>query len=204
MRDLEFLPDWYPTLQRRKRLVAVQAWVTLGTAMLLGVWMLFAQGDVQAKQRDLRDINGALLRSQDDVARLEVLLDLQRKLGHQAQIFAKIGRPIETTRILTTIEELMPRDVALLNLTMETEEPKAETLAAKAALEKNPIRRIKLKLEGVAPTDADLAVFLSKMTAKPFFSAVSLSHSRPRSDNQHVMREFEVTFMLDLSAMGAN
>ena len=32
MRDLEFLPDWYPKLRRRKRTVALQAWGTLTVA----------------------------------------------------------------------------------------------------------------------------------------------------------------------------
>ena len=37
----------------------------------------------------------------------EVLLELHKKLGHQDEIFAKIGRPVQPTRLLTTLEEVM-------------------------------------------------------------------------------------------------
>lgn len=202
MREVDFLPAWYPRLHRRRRAVAIQAWLTLGVAAALGLWVLTAQTDVQARERELGSISGLLTRSQADVERLETLLDMQRKLGHQDQIFAHIGRPIETTRILTTLEELMPRAMSVLDISLESEEPKADTITGKAAEQKAPLRRLKVKLHGVAPSDADLANFLTKLTARPFFSRVSVSYSRPRTESQHVMREFEVSFTLDVSGMG--
>jgi hypothetical protein len=85
-----------------------------------------------------------------------------------------------------------------------TEDVKPETLAAKQQQERSTNRRVKMRMQGVAPTDSDLASFLAKLTAKPFFSAVAVTYSRPRSEDGHVMREFEVTFVLDLGGLGGN
>jgi len=204
MRDLEFLPDWYPKLRCRKRTVALQAWGTLTVAAFLGIWMFAAQRDVRARERELSDLNDALARSVTEVERLKTLTDLHEQLSAQARVFAMIGRPIEMTRILTTLQELMPADMSILDLSVITEEVKPNTVAAKVAADKGANRRINMRMQGVAPTDADLASFLAKLTAKPFFSNVAVNYSKPRMDAGHVMREFEVTYVLDLGALGGN
>src|SRR5262249_39921340 len=140
-----------------------------------------------------------LNQSEVDIQRLEDLLTLQRDLGKQDGIFVKIGRPVEATRVLTTLEQLMPRDMALLELGLDTEETTqkpAGSLASRAAAEAKNNKTetaLRLKVHGVAPTDMDLAEFLAKLTAKPFFKNVELTYSHERTDSGHVMREFEVT-----------
>src|SRR5439155_2745878 len=110
------------------------------------------------------------------------LVKVQQQLGQQDQIFAKIGRPIETTRVLTTLEEIMPKEMALLDVALDTEEPQKPTgsLAARAAQEqqqKEQEGKLRFKLHGIAPTDVDLAEFLAKLTAKPFFKQIELLYS---------------------------
>src|SRR5207248_1205768 len=105
--------------------------------------------------------------------------ELDKQLGKQDQIFLKIGRPIETTRVLTTLEQLMPRDMALMDLSVDSEDgasgkgvAPAGTLAARAQREGRfaaAENKLRLRLHGVAPTDMDLAEFLAKLTGKTFF-----------------------------------
>ena len=57
-------------------------------------------------------------------------------------------------------------------------------------------RKLRVRLQGVAPTDTDVANFLSGITNVPFFEQVAMTYSRDRSDSGHVMREFEITFCL--------
>lgn len=212
MREVEFLPDWYPKVRKRKRVVALQAWVTLILMCGLGLWLLLVQRNVHAREFELDALRSDLDQSETELARLEDLLQLQRQLGQQDQIFLKIGRPVETTRIITTLEQMMPRDMALLDLSLATEEPRGGVsysgsgyssgggLAARAAREKEQeARGLRFRLHGVAPTDTDLGEFLHKLTSKPFFKKVELLYSHERRDRRHVMREFEITFVMDLS-----
>ena len=204
MRDLEFLPDWYPKLRRRKRAVAFQAWITLGIIAFLGLWMLLTQRDVRAREAELSDVSRNLTRSVAEVERLKMLEKLKDQYAAQDTVFARIGRPIEMTRLLTTLEELMPASMSMLDLNVATEENKVDSMAARTQQQKGTNRRMKMKLQGVAPTDGDLAAFLAKLTAKPFFTEVAVVYSKPRISDGHTMREFEVNFTLDLGQLGVN
>src|SRR6185295_8548040 len=115
----------------------------------------------------------------------------------------------ETTRVLTTLQELMPADMALLDLGLDTEEPPKLTgsLSARAqqeALKQQHDGKLRFKVHGIAPTDVDLAEFLAKLTSKPFFKQVELMYSHERVDSGHVMREFEISFLMDLTGSGAH
>ena len=209
MREVEFLPEWYPKVRRRKRQMVMQAWATIALISGLGLWMLLVQRNVHARETELSALRSDLNQSEVDIQRLEDLLTLQRDLGKQDGIFVKIGRPVETTRVLTTLEQLMPRDMALLELSVDTEERVQKpmgSLASRAAQDAKNTKTdtaLRLKVHGVAPTDMDLAEFLAKLTARPFFKEVELTYSHERTDSGHVMREFEVTFSIDLNGLGA-
>lgn len=203
MREVEFLPDWYPKVRQRKRVLALQAWITLILVCGLGLWMVLVQRNVQAKEIRLGLLGSDLSESELEVHRLEELLQMQRQLGQQDQIFAKIGRPVEPTRLITTLEEMMPKDMALLGLNLETEDPpKAPPpplygRGAQPAEQRQQEPKLKFRLHGVAPTDVDLAEFIARLTSKSFFRQVELLYTHQRVDAGHVMREFEVSFVLD-------
>ena len=212
MREVEFLPEWYPAVRRRKRRVAMQAWATLILICVLGLWTVMSQQRVVAREVELGKLRGDLNQTEAELERLGELLELQRKLGQQYDIFLRIGRPVEATRLVTTLDEVMPRDMALLELTVDTEEaPRlpAGTLAARAQQRQRKDGRdsgeshLRLRLRGVAPTDVDLAEFLRMVTARPFFRNVELLYSHERPQGGRIMREFEVSFLMELSPSAA-
>ena len=53
-------------------------------------------------------------------------------------------------------------------------------------------------LTGVTPSDADWATVLAKLGDVPFFQNVQLEDAHEKTDQGHVMREFEVSFLVDL------
>jgi Tfp pilus assembly protein PilN len=212
MREPEFLPDWYPKVRKRKRTLALQAWITLILISGLGLWMLLVQRNVRAREVALGALRTDLTQSETELERLEDAQQLQRDLGRRDEIFHKIGRPIESTRLLTTLEHLMPKDMALLDLALEGEDPAPRgagggggSLAARAQQDKQKSQqasKLNFRMHGIAPTDVALAEFLAKLTAKPFFKQVELMYAHERLDSGHVMREFEVTFAMDLTGLG--
>jgi hypothetical protein len=202
MREVEFLPGWYPKVRQRKRIVAFQAWVTLILIIGLGLWMILVQRNVYAKQQELGSLQTDLYRSEEEVHHLDQALALQQALSGKNEIIDKIGTPVEMSKVMTTLDTVMPANMALVELTLDTEEaPKSSgnTLAARAAAEqKREDSKLHFKLHGVSPTDVDLAEFLSKLTGKPFFKQVELLYSHEKVDSGHVMRDFEVAFAMEL------
>jgi hypothetical protein len=105
---------------------------------------------------------------------------------------------------VNTIDSLMPRQMSLTGFTIENEE-KVDNSAmqqAKGGSETVVDRRLKVKLQGVCPTDVDLANFMTQLNTVPFFEQVNISYSREKSDNAHVMREFEASFFVGLTGAG--
>jgi len=202
MRDVEFLPAWYPQIRRRRRLVVLQAWMTFVVVVALGLWMMLAGRNLRQANAKLLVVDEQLLHSRSELKTLEELMTLGKKLSEQALVLSKVGSHVETARLLATLDEVLPRSTALLELLLVTEERQPITLAgARAAQEKErPLeRRLNVKMTGVAPTDVEVADFLTKLTGKPFFEDVRMTGSKPRLDNGRVMREFEVFFTMNLN-----
>ncbi len=207
MREVEFLPGWYPQVRRRRRFVVLQAWMTVVVLAAFALWVMQARNNVRRQEATLQTREAELSASRSELKVVEELMTLRRKLVEQSKVLVKVGSHAEAARLLTTLDEVMPKSAALLELTLLTEETHPITLAgARAAQEKDRTvdRRLNVRVTGVAPTDVEVADFLTKLTGKPFFEDVRMTGSKPRLDDGRVMREFEVYFSMNLNdAAGA-
>lgn len=209
LRDVEFLPAWYPRIQRRRRAVVVQGWVTLAVVVLfLGValgkrWELRRAGTAAIECSD------QISESQKQLARLNEKLQYEAQLRQQEEIIAKLGLDVDATRLMNALEAAMPRQMALTELTEETDETTRTTPndpgrrgRAVAAKPVSPLidRRLKVRMDGVCPTDVELATLLARLSAVKFFDDVALAYTRDGVKDGHVMREFEVSFSVNLNA----
>ena len=202
MRELEFLPDWYPQLRQRRRVVTLMAWVTV--ALLAGVssWVAVTQQKIHTRQTRLVQLDGELQRSREELKDLDNLVTFEKKLKERAQVLNKVGFHVEAARLLATLDEVMPKSASLLEVSFLTEEKQPVTLvAAKAAQERDRVtdRRLNVRVSGIAPTDVEVADFLTKLTGKAFFEDVRMTGSKPRMEAGHMMREFEVYFSMNLN-----
>jgi Tfp pilus assembly protein PilN len=204
VREVEFLPAWYPQIRRRRRIVLLQAWMTVVVIGAFALWTTLTAGNVREAEFTLRRVEGELSQSRSELKHLEELMTYSKKLNEQAQVLSKVGSHVEAARLLATLDEVLPKSAALLELSFLTDERQPMTLAgARAAQERDRTvdRRLQVKLTGVAPTDVEVAEFLTKLTGRPFFEDVRMTGSKPRVDNGHVMREFEVSFSMNLNDM---
>jgi hypothetical protein len=208
MRELEFLPGWYPQLRRRRSLVKIQGWVLVAMIVGLSLWAILVGRAVRKDEAKLVQLDAALSESRAELEQLDELLALEKQLGKQEQIMAKVGSHVEAARLLATLDEVMPPEMALVDLSFDTEDrvvqpatPTGSRFTRAAANAAPPVidRRLKVRLVAVAPTDVDLANFLARLTGKPFFEAVAMTYARDRSEQGHLMREFEVLFSMDLN-----
>jgi len=175
------------------------------------LWMTLAHRNVSAAQAALSAVDAQLLQSHLELDQLQVQLRLQGQLQVQHQILTRLGLPVETSRVISTLAQLMPKEMSILDLSMETEESLRQTPAGTAksakagARDRQQIdRRLRVRLLAVAPSDVDLANFLAGLTSTPFFQDVSPTFGRDKSDGGHLMREFEVTFSVCLNMFSSS
>ena len=204
MRELEFLPEWYPTLRRRKRLAKLQAWMALAIIASLSLWLSLARRNVRSAEVALGAFEVQVQQTETEKRQLNEQLEMKRQLERREEIVAQLGFPVEMSRLLQTLDTIMPREMSLRDINCTTEE-QTSVAAGAAAAQATPgrpqvvDRRLRVRLVGVAPNDVDLADFLLGLTKLPFFEQISLVRADGVSDGGHLMREFEVTFSMNLN-----
>lgn len=204
MHEIEFLPEWYPRIRRRKRVVVLQTWMTFVVALGLGAWIVMAQRNIRHAQAAMNSLDSQMAQTQTEQRQLEEQLAIKKELLLKEQIVAQLGFPVEMSRLLRSLDTIMPPEMSLVDASFETSEQlvagsTAAALRATADKEQSIDRRLKVKLAGVAPSDVDLANFLAGLTSYSFFQKVSLVKASDKTDSGHLMREFEVTFEMDLN-----
>ncbi len=210
MRELEFLPAWYPQLRQRKRLLVLQVHMSLVLLAGLGLWMLKFDRNIAADRARLAQLSDQLQDTQLVLQKLDELEKLDAQLKVQEEVVEKIGLHVEVTRMINALEEAMSSDMSLLNLHMDVfEQQKSPTslqtlAAALSSQEQKPAvdRTLRVKVHGVAPTDVELANFLYKLGQNPLFDRVTMNYTKELTQNGHIMREFEVSFSVSLNSQG--
>jgi Tfp pilus assembly protein PilN len=204
MRELEFIPEWYPRLARRKRWLAIQVWIGALLAVGLVVWLVQSHRNIQAAQDRASVLGGELDHSRRQLRKLDDLLALQKQWGRQYEMLQVLGPHVEAARLLSTLAKLMPPEMALLEADIDRSRPASAQFVYSRGGDSSPQTsdgpaRMDVHLLGVAPTDVDVANFLAKLSDQPYFQSVSMTYARDRNDNGHKMRQFEVSFSIQLS-----
>lgn len=204
MRDLEFLPDWYPQTRKRRRLVILQGWLILVLAAGMGAHLVLADRNVKVAEKSLAALQGQLEQTNAQLAEIDKLDNMRRQGRQQEQLISRLGFYVEACKTLDTIDALMPKQMSLTSCQLDNEEKvDAGVSGIQAAKAEQLIdRRLRVRIQGVCPTDVDLANFMTQLATIPFFEQVSITYAREKADNNHVMREFEVSFSLNLNTGG--
>jgi hypothetical protein len=224
MREVEFLPAWYPAYRRRRALVVTQTWATAVLIGAIGLGGVAAHQRVMAYESESRQLREEMQRTHAELKLLGEQLDLQDALRQQQRILAEVGLQVDVTRLLAELEGRMGPDVALLEFAADTEETvrraerpapgvaqattdnssgRAGVKSANPSIESSVDRKLKIRLVGVAPSDVDVANLLAGLTNKPLFDQVAMNYARERVSAGRVMREFELSFLINLNTPSA-
>jgi hypothetical protein len=203
MRELEFLPAWYPQLRQRKRLVHLQGWLTVLLIIGICVYLFLKDRNIAVAEQVLAGKNSELSQRQSQLAEMDKLEAMRRQLRRQAQITSRLGLYVETCTVVRELERLMPRQMSLTAFQLENDE-KTEQSAIAAARGGEPAvdRRLRVRIQAVCPTAVDMASFLTQLSAVPVFEQVNLNRAGETTDKGHTMHEFEVTLVFNLNNGG--
>ena len=210
MREIDFLPNWYPQIQQRYRWLIAQAWVTVTIILLLGGYALVQRWQVRGAKAVTSQCEARITQSRQQLAQLGEMLKYEGQLRQQEQIVARLGLGVDTTRLLKSLEDAMPTEMSLTNISVETIEQARSSPLMTIVARNNPAgsskadetdvnRRLKVLVDGVAPTDMQAATLVENLLKVNCFENVAFVYFREgRSRDGHVMREFEITFDINL------
>jgi hypothetical protein len=207
MREIDFLPVWYPAIQRRYRWTIAQAWATLAILCLLTGYAGVQRWKVHIAGRATAQTEAQIRVSQQQLAQLTEKLKYEEQLRRQEQIVSRLGIGVDTTRLLKALEDAMTPEMALTNLSLETVEvvrPGQTVInlhrSGAADSPQQVDRVLKVQLDGVAPTDLEVATLMEHLQKAGCFENVAPPYMREGHHDGHLMREFELTFEINLNS----
>jgi len=198
MRELEFLPTWYPMLRRKRRILVTEAWLAVAIVAALGLWLILSAHNVIARETLLHVREKQLTQSNYELQKLAELESLKRQMSDQAKLMAHLGPNVPMARLMDTLEQMLPKGMALLDVSVEFQKGAVtQSVRPGAVVESDP--QYVIDIHGVSPNDAELGNFMTNLAkAIPHWVGGSMGETDVRQDG-HLMRDFSFSFSIRLN-----
>jgi Tfp pilus assembly protein PilN len=198
MHEVEFLPPWYSALRRRKCAIIVQATASAAILLVLTAAVFGRQWEIHRRQQVVAQYDQQIHQADLQLSKLEGVLAVQQRLRQQERVIGQLGIDMQATRLLSALQDAMPRKMSLTGLSLETQEQSRLPVGQGAT--PSPLDRwLIVRLQGVAPTDVEVAMLLDSLSRLKFLDSVGMTYIRDRTEATHAMRDFELRFRLNLN-----
>ena len=198
MRELEFLPTWYPVLRRKRRIIVIEAWLAVTIVAALGLWLILSAHNVIARETLLQVREKQLTQSNYELQKLAELESLKRQMSDQAKLMAHLGPNVPMARLMDTLEQELPKGMALLDVSVEFQNG-VKPLSGRpgSVADSDPIYAV--DVHGVSPSDVELGNFMANLAKTiPHWIGGSMGETDVHQDG-HLMRDFNFSFSIRLN-----
>jgi len=209
MPNNNFLPEDYIEKRRERRtnLFSLTLFVIVLAGLVAAYFVTDQQRqDVRARMQDVNERSAQVAAQLDEMTRLK---EKKAQMLRKASITAQLVERVPRTVVLADLVNNMPGSLSLLELELETKTIKrkrsAKTLIdqkkqqAKAKTDEvdMPETEVTLGMIGVAPTDVQVAQFMSALSRCDLFDDVNLVFSESKDIEEQEMRQFRIEMQLN-------
>jgi Tfp pilus assembly protein PilN len=209
MKVIDFLPNDYLAKKSRRRANLACLAIAGGVSLVVGAALVLLTVDARSTARLRELVDQQYQEASQQVDQLKQLeekrADLMRKVSLSTTLLERVPR----SNVLARVTNHLPPGTSLVSLTMKMEEvevraPSSASAADKeAAAKKGKPETVKIKqyvfrLDGVAPTDVEVATLINQLNRDPLFqNTVDLlfSEEAPGKAGASV-RRFQLVFRL--------
>jgi len=207
-KNMSFLPEDY--LQRRAARRTNVLCIVLFVVIMGGVvgGYFFTDWQRREVQKHQQRVNQRFEEAARRLEQLEQLQQQKQQMMHKARVTSALVERIPRSLLLAELINHMPTQLSLLELEMDTEvvrkgnQPRT-SLARRRKQMKNkenaekkhvevPETSMSLALTGVAPTDVEVARFMTALSQHPMFVDLNLRVSEETTIEQNKMRKFQI------------
>jgi len=215
MLKINFAPDDY--IQKKQSLRINRLCLILFVllmSILTGMFMLikFRQRAI-SHQADI--VNRKMSEAAEAIKQLEELQTKRKKMMKAALITAELIEPVPRSVVLASLTNNLPGGVSLTRLKLDLQESKVVTSSAdysskfdarKAEIQTDSEPTVErrsethVELEGIAPSNIQVAGYIEQLSGSALFEDVALVHSKERIISGEKFLEFKLTAMLSWRA----
>jgi Tfp pilus assembly protein PilN len=205
MQNLDFLPERTRLQRQRRRRLFRQGYLTVVCIAGLVAVGYMRQGSVRQAQASLESLNTQQQQLQRQVSMKQ---DLERQLG-EFQLLKRInddlGSRVCALDVLAELDKLLPRNMALTHLSFEAvqlqvplKQGSGGADPTRAVTVSDPgkmmtVKRVRLMLTGIAPSDVDVANFIGQLSASPLLEDVNMGYAKTVDFRGRLAREFQAS-----------
>ncbi len=206
MKQADFLPERI-IRQRSQRQRLIRQGYLLSACVLCMIALAYVRGGRIAHARgELALLDERTVSQQRLIEKIPPLERQMAGLLIKKQIDNELGSRTDCTAVLAELCRLMPVNMSLVSLELKTVEDRigreqfgGASRSARGTSKnrsQNAIRRVRLVLSGLAPTDVDVANFIGQLSASPLFEDVNMGYVKTMSFRGRAAREFQASCYL--------
>jgi hypothetical protein len=212
MININFVPDDY--VQKKESLRANTFYLVLFLIAMSALAGTFAV--IKFRQRNALGEQIAVSKRMDEakkaIAQLEELQNKKKFMMKNVLLTAELVEPVPRSILLAALTNNLPAGASLKVVDIKQVQPvvvsptaqeskyeaakknTAKSADSRASLEK--LLETQIAIEGIAPSDIEVAQYISRLTGSILFEKVSLVQSKESSIDKNLLREFKLTAML--------
>ncbi|QQE12007.1 PilN domain-containing protein [Planctomycetota bacterium] len=212
-KDMSFLPEDYleKRVARRTNVICISLFVIVTAAIVATFFITDKQVDDLQKQQ--LSVNHRYEEAAANLEKLEQLQNQKLEMIHKAEVTCVLVERVPRSRLLAEMTNHMPLSMNLLEFKLETKEEqnsrRARTSLERAKQTQNnkkdaekqlivvPEKITTIQVVGLAPTDVEVAQFLTALSAHPLFISPLLQFSEETEVVDRKMRRFRITMKLN-------
>jgi Tfp pilus assembly protein PilN len=220
MATINFVPNDY--IQQRQSSRANLMYLTLLAALLGGIGVTFSI--IKMRQRavnvELDTVNAQMIKAKEQITQLEELKSKGKTMMKSMVMTAELLEPVPRSVILACLTNNLPSGVSLLQTQMKEKENKVPVQAPPAAAsgakpgakttqyqaaaakkktvapETKTILETTLEIEGIAPSDIEVASFIANLSTSILLDNVELIQSKEEDVEGVKFRQFRLRTLL--------
>lgn len=198
MKEIDFRPDWYCVIRKRKRDAVIRASLLGVLAIELGVGFLAVSTRNAEAQQQLSDLRSALENQATAFESFgELVIDLS-ELRTKRALLSDVAGGAPVHAILAELSGLMPESLAITAMSYKQHRRIGGRVAVEGSTPaKSGTMQMEndngLEIKGLAASDGDIGAFMSRMAASSLFTNIALTYSQPIIRGGFPARDFELT-----------
>jgi len=213
MLNINFVPDDYiqSTESRRTNLMYLVLFAVVMTALVGSfITIKIRQRALNAKEQL---VNTKMAQAKEAIEQFEELQIKRKAMMKTALTTAELLEPVPRSVLLASLTNNLPAGVSLLRLHLVQKEPKKsrqlgtaaskyreaqaqKTADAQAKLSQEKLLETHISIEGIAPTDLQVAAYIEQLSSTSLLDNVALVESKEHKIEDTTFRQFKLTAML--------
>jgi len=205
MATINFVPDDYVQQRRASRANVLYLMLLMAMLGAIGITFGFIKIRQRTVQAELAQLNNRMAEAQQQIAQLEELKTKSKTMMKTMVMTAELLEPVPRSIILASLTNNLPSGVSLLDFGLEEKETQVYKVSAQktgsrynkstanaTASEPQKTVTTTLLIKGIAPSDIQVAGFISRLSDAILFDEVSLVESKEIEIEKIKYREFRL------------